>query len=81
MDKGLRKVAPQLPLGHVVFLGIQTGRAAGRPVALEPVRRPGALPACLRDLGQPESAEQEGTLGLVQRPGVVAEPVHVPVLR
>jgi hypothetical protein len=65
---------------NVVLLGVQACRAAGRPVALEPARRGGAVPAHLRDLRHPEPAEQERALAFMQRPGVVAEPVHVPVL-
>ena len=80
MHERLREVAPQLALVHVVLLGVQARRAAGRAVALEPVRGHGPVPADVGHLGHPEPAEHEGALGLVQRPRIVAEPVHVPVL-
>ena len=80
VHEGLGQVAPRLALADVVLLGVQAGRAAGRAVALEPAGRRGGVPAGLGDLRHPEPAQQERALALVQRPGVVAEPVHVPVL-
>ena len=73
MHEGLGQVAPQLALADVVFLGVQAGRAAGRAAALESVRGRSPIAAHLRHLGQPETAQQEGALGLVQCPAVVAE--------
>ena len=77
--KACGRLPAKLALVHVVLLGVQARRSAGSAVALEPVRRLRVLPARLRDLRHPEPAEQERALGLVQRPGVVPEPVHVPV--
>src|SRR3954468_2406433 len=63
VDERLRHVAARLPLGDVVFLGEQAGRAARGPVALEPAGRFN-LPALLMQ-GQRhgEPAQQEGALG------------------
>ena len=73
MHERLGQVAPQLALVHVVLLRVQAGRTAGRAAALESVRGRSPIAAHLRHLGQPETAQQEGALGLVQRPAVVAE--------
>ena len=81
MHERLRQVAPQLPLVHVILLGVQSSRPAGAPVPLEPVRRGDRVAAGVLDLGHPEPAEQERPFGLVQRPVIVPEPVHVPVGR
>src|SRR4051794_5290272 len=79
VDERLRHVAARLPLGDVVFLGEQAGRAARGPVALEPAGRFG-LPALLMQ-GQRhgETAQQEGALGRPQGPLVRTVPVQVPV--
>ena len=73
MHERLGQVAPQLALVHVVLLRVQAGRAAGRAAAVEPVRGGSPVAAHVRHLGQPETAQQEGALGLVQCPAVVAE--------
>ena len=79
MHECLRQVAPQLPLVHVVLLGVQRGGPAGAAVPLEPVRRRHRLAARVRRQRHPAPAQQERSLRQVQRPVVMPEPVHVPV--
>ena len=79
MHEGLRQVAPQLALVHVVLLGVQRGGPAGAAVPLEPVRRRHRLAARVRRERHPAPAQQERSLRQVQRPVVMPEPVHVPV--
>jgi hypothetical protein len=50
VHKGLWKVAAQLALGDVVFLGEQSGRPAGRTVTLKP--RAGGKRFALLVIGQ-----------------------------
>jgi hypothetical protein len=78
VHEGLGQVSAQLALVDVVFLGVQAGRAACRAVALEPACRGAGVAELLRGLDHPEPAQQERALALMQRPGVMAEPVHVP---
>src|SRR5690242_16496500 len=80
VHEGLREVAPQLALGHVVFLGEQAGRAARSPVALEPADRLDLLALLVQGEGQDETAQYERSFGLAERPRVVPEPVGVAVL-
>ena len=80
MHERLRQVPPQLPLGHVVLLAVEAGSAAGCPVPLEPAGRVHLAALLVQGQGQHETAEQEGALGVLQRPLVVAEPVGVAVL-
>src|SRR5487761_1519553 len=80
VHEGLRQVPPPLPLGHVVFLRVQAGGTARGPVALEPAGRVQLPALLLQGEGHHEAAQQEGALGVAERPLVVPEPVGVTVL-
>ena len=80
VDERLGEVAAQLALADVVLLGEEAGWPAGGPVALEPADGLGGPALLVRGQRHQEPAQHERSLGLVQRPLVLAEPVHVAVL-
>ena len=80
MHERLGQVPSQLPFGYVVFLGVQAGGTARGPGALEPADGADLVALLVQGQGQDEPAEQEGALGITQRPRVVPEPVGVAVL-
>jgi hypothetical protein len=80
VHEGLGQVAAQLPLVHVVFLGVDPGRPAGGAIALEPAPGARLVPEGVGGQGHPQPAQHEGPLSLVQRPRVLAEPVHEAVV-
>lgn len=79
MDKGQGKVAAQLPFPDVELLGQQSRRAARCAVALEPGSGLDGATELLSSERNHESAEQERPFGLLERPSVVAETVHIAV--
>jgi hypothetical protein len=76
MHEGLWQVAAELALVHVVFLGLNASWPAGGAVALEPPPGTGLVAEGMRRQCHPQPGQQEGTLGLVQGPCILAEPVH-----
>ena len=77
----LWEVASHLAFGHVVFLAIQPGSPARGPVPLEPAGGVHLAALLLQGQGHQEPAQQESTLGLLERPLVMTEPVGIAVLR
>ena len=77
MYEGLREVAAELPLLHVVLLRVEPGGPACGPVAFEPAGCCDRVAGLVRGHGGGQSAEQEGTLGFAERSLVGAEPVDV----
>src|SRR4051794_3385259 len=80
VDEGLRQVAAQLALDDVELLGEQPGRSEGATGPLEPPDGAVGVALLVGGQGQVEAAQQEGTLGLVQRPRAVTEAVDVAVV-
>src|SRR5205085_10365698 len=79
VDEGLRQVAAQLVLVRVELLAEQLRRSAGCAGALVPAERLNLLALLVQGQGGEEAAQQERSLGVGQRPGVVAEAVGVTV--
>ncbi len=80
MNERLRKVSAQLSLTHIEFLGHEPRRATSTSIAL--VERSRLEKIALLVLGErkEESAQQESSLGLAERPSIGAKAIDILLL-